>query len=295
MKEINLDSNIKVKLPSYMDFLNLLIDDKQFNFTRIQHSELDNLIETYSNVSELIEDINDENWIKLARKSSQSKLYQQWHNPNEDGLKKIANMFKVIYHNTKILPDLLLGISTGVGFGTVFGDYDLNHPIQKKRITILKELTKNSDSLYHAGVIRHFGVMGESYDFFKKINEIGVNVIVFGPEYLKYLKNEFNILKFNHIEIPYKYTINQLDEFINKIKGTAVKGGTNLVLSSAGHPISANLSLELKDTGISSLDIGRGFDWNLKKYIKDSNQIKGIWLNQPEENFKKYINKLRNG
>jgi hypothetical protein len=278
-----------------MDFIKFLSNGQQFNFTRLQHNDLDCLIEVYPNISELLSDIDNQHWKKISSKISQSKSYKNWHNPNQIGLQKIMNMFKVVYENTSLIPNLLLGVSTGVGFGTTFGDYDINNPIQKKRISILKSLTKKSDSLYHAGVVRHMGVMNESYDFFKRLNELGVDVITFGPLYMKSMKDEFNISKFHQIEIPYKYAINNLDELIDKVVELASKFKNPLILSSAGHPITANLSLELKNTNISSLDIGRGFDWNLKKYRNQWDEISGPWLNHPENYLKQHIIQLRNG
>lgn len=295
MKNIYLNREIKVILPDYNHFVNFLSKGEQFNFTRLQHNDLDCLIEVYPHISELLTDIDNQNWKKISLRISQSKSYKNWHNPNKIGLEKIINMFRVVYENTSLIPNLLLGVSTGVGFGTTFGDYDDNNPIQKKRISILKSLTKNSESLYHAGVVRHMGVMNESYDFFKKLNELDVDVIAFGPSYMKCMQNEFKISKFHQIEIPYKYAINDLDNLIDDIMELAIKFKNPLVISSAGHPITANLSLELKNTNISSLDIGRGFDWNLKKYRNQWNEISGAWLNHPEHYLKQHINKLRYG
>ena len=293
MKELHLSNGLKVILPTYTKFTDFISKGTQFNFTRLQHNDLDCLIEVYPDINELLSDISNQNWPKLSLKISRSKSYREWHKPNEIGMAKIENMFKVIYENTSLLPNLLVGISTGVGFGTAFGDYNINNPIQQKRISILKSLTKKSDSLYHAGVIRHMGVMNESYEFFNKLNELNVNVIAFGPLYMKCMKDEFNISKFHQVVIPYKYAINDLDELIGQVKELGIKFKNSLVLSSAGHPITANLSLELKDTNISSLDIGRGFDWNLKGYRNEWEKISGPWLNQPEDILKNHIIRLR--
>ena len=113
----------------------------------------------------------------------------------------------------------------------------------------------------------------------------------------KISKNEqFNYTRIQHaIPDVLIESYSDINNLIDDIIELAIKFKNPLVISSAGHPITANLSLELKNTNISSLDIGRGFDWNLKKYRNQWNEISGAWLNHPEHYLKQHINKLRYG
>jgi hypothetical protein len=293
MKVIS-ESGVNLLVPSYIYFVNKIKNEEQFNYSRAQHGEWDSLLEVYPNTNSLLSDINDQNWKKLSLQISKSAGYKTWHHPiNSDVLSKFENHYRVIYENNNLLPDLHLGVTNDFGFGDIFRKKGANKINYEKRVPILIKFTEKSSKLYHAGIPRHMGVMDESYDFFKKLNDLDSTIIVVGPSYMKLFKDEFKIKNFHQISTPQKGAIHIIDDIVKDILLLSDKKKRVLVISSLGSTISTNLALGLKDTGISSFDVGRGFDWNLKKYKNNFEELGGMWLRQPAEGFIKYVKNIR--
>lgn len=286
---------LNTTLINYQYFIDLLKSNKSFLFTRIQHGEWDSLIDTHSDFSQLLQNVKENNWKTLADTVKSSLAYKYWNNPNESALEKIALMYKVIYENNNIIPNLHLGITADAGLGNSFsGSFGINSPYHKKRIKLVNEFTKNCKNIYNGGLPRHMGVMGEFYDFFNQINEMEIDVIIIGADYLSVVSEEFNITKFHHIKIPYKFAINSIDTQVNQLMDLVSKLKNPLIIGVASHPISAFISYTLRNTNASFFDVGRGIDWNLKKYMNKYPQMEGAWLKSAnEQSLKKYIKKLR--
>lgn len=293
MKTIK-ESGVTLLVPSYNYFVDKIKNEEQFNYSRAQHGEWDSLVEVYPNVDSILTDISNQNWKELSKRISKSAGYKTWHHPiNSNVLTKFENHYKVIYENNKLLPDLHLGVTNDFGFGDIFRKRGRTKVNYEKRIPILTKFTENSTKLYHAGIPRHMGIMNESYDFFSKLNDLDSTVIVVGPSYMSLFESEFNIKNFYQISTPHKGAIHLLDNIVEDILSYSKNKKRVIVISSLGSTITTNLALELKDTGISSFDVGRGFDWNLKKYKNKFPELGGMWLNHSEDGFVRYIKSIR--
>lgn len=296
MKEIIDSGNLKVRYFNYDYFLDLLKNNKQFNYSRVQHALADVLIESYSNFNELINDIESNDWGKIAKKVVDGKnlVLKVWHDTNKSIVNEFAAAYQIIYENNSLIPNMHLGVSAGIGFGmNSHGNLSEHHPTQKKRANVLDVLTKKAPIRYHAGLPRHMGVMGEAYDFFKKLNELDIDVVLYGPEYMEIFKEEFGINKFHHFKTLPNGEIGRLETHIPEIINYSLKLDKPFIINSTGHIISQILAYNLKDTNISNFDIGVGFNLSLKNYQKRYPNIKTPEFDQPEDRLKKFISKIR--
>lgn len=297
MKKVAITNDVNGWLPDISDFIKLIENGTKFNYTRYQHGESDVISETYKdNIQSFYDDFNNKNFEKISSLVKTHPTQIHWNGLSDNFVKHMSIMWEVLYHKENLIPSLMLGVSSGVGFGKVFGEGSHNDAFQKRRDEILKFLVGNSNNIYHGGISRHMGVMNETYDLFSKLNEMEVNVVMFGPSHLKLFENEFNINKFHHIEIPFKNAVDSLDETIPKVIELSSKLSNSIIFNSTGHLISANLVYHLKDTNISSFDFGKGFDWNLRNRNDFKNEFRGVWLSAANElQLQNYIKKLRNG
>lgn len=296
MKEIIDSGNIKVRYFNYDYFLDLLKNNKQFNYSRVQHALADVLIESYSNFNELIGDIESNDWEKIANKVVNAKhlVLKVWHQTDKSIVNELAAAYQIIYENNSLIPNIHLGVSAGIGFGmNGHGNLPESHPTQQKRANVLNTLTNKSPIRYHAGLPRHMGVLGETYDFFKKLNEMDVDVVIYGPTYMKLFKEEFDINKFYHFETLPTGEVGRLETHIPKIINYSLNLKNPLIINCTGHIISQILAYNLKDTNISNFDIGVGFNWSLKKYQTQYPEIKKPWFDQTDERLKNFISKIR--
>lgn len=298
MKEVVDSGNVKVLYADHEYFINKLKNKEQFNYTRVQHGILDLLIETYNReVPTLLDAIQNERWIDIATNviKHNNRIIQVWHKSSESLLNEFASSYRIIYENSSLVPNLHLGVSAGVGFGmNAHGNLPESNAMQQYRAKVLETLTQKSPKLYHGGLSRHMGVMGDTFDFFNKLNDIGVDVLIYGPQYMKEYKNVFNIKKFHHLPIPDYGAIHQINKAFPTMIEYCSKLENPLIINCCGHTISLLLAYNLKDTNISNFDIGRGFDWSLKDYVLKNTDIKNPWLTQPEHLLREYVNKIRN-
>ena len=298
MNKVDGGAGLMVHLPHYTDFVELINSNKKFNFTRLQHGEFDVISESYGeNISQFYKDWDSFDYENITNQIVNHHVYKLWHGDGKDLFDATLLMLKVLREKNELIPSLMLGVSTGVGFGKFFGEGSDTTPWQIKRNKLLLKILEDyNQPIYHSGIPRHMGVMEETYDFFNKLNELNVDVVVFGADYLSLLKDEFKINSFTHITIPYKHAVESLNDTIKELIDKSTKLNNPIIFNSTGHLISANLAYYLNETNLSSFDFGRGFDWNLKKYRTQYPQIEGAWLTHTNEHLlKTYIKTIRNG
>jgi hypothetical protein len=298
MKEVVDSGNLKVLYANYDYFLDKISKNEQFNYTRIQHAIPDVLIESYSDINNLIDDIKFEKWDKIAQQviDKEHGVLKFWHNVDIPIADKFELAYKIIYENNSLIPNLHLGVSAGIGFGmNGHGNLHETHPMQKKRSLILQLMTQKSQKIFHGGLPRHMSVMGETFDFFNKLNEMDVDVVIYGPMYMKEYANVFKINRFHHLPISPKGAIGEVDTIIPMLIEYCSKLNNPLILNCTGHIISLLLAYELRNTNISNFDIGLGFNWYIKDYLKNNHpEINNPWIRQPDHLLRRYISEIRN-
>lgn len=296
MKEVLDSGNLKVLYANYEYFLDKILKNEQFNYSRVQHAIPDVLIESYSDLNELISDIQFQRWDKIAQQviDADNPVLKVWHRADIDIVDKFRDAYRIIYENNSIVPNLHLGVSAGIGFGmNSHGNLPEHHPMQKKRSLILQLLTQKSEKIFHAGLPRHMGVMGEVHNFFNGLNMMDVDVVIYGPEYMKVFKDAYNINKFHHFPIKKTGAIGEIDYMIPKIIDYCDNLKTPLIINCTGHIISLLFAYRLKDTNISNFDIGRGFDWSIRDYITKNTDSINPWFKQSEAVLREYVNRIR--
>lgn len=298
MKEVIDSGNLKVSYATHTYFLDLFKQKQQFNFTRVQHGLLDVLIESYNDINELLKDIQTQDWVKIATQVIQANhgVLQFWYKTDDDFLNKFAAAYQIIYKNNSIIPSLHLGVSSGIGFGpNAFGNLPDTHPMQQKRALTLKVLTQTADKLYHAGLPRHMSVMGETFDFFNQLNQMNADVVIYGPMYMKEYRDVFKINNFYHLPMKSSGAIGDIETTFPYLIDFCSKLNNPIILNSGGHYISQLLAYNLRNTTISSFDIGRGFNWNIREILKTKYpEVNNPWIRQPEHYLRHYISEIRN-
>lgn len=297
MKDVIDSGNVKVSYAPYTYFLDLFEKNQQFNYTRVQHGILDVLIESYDDINQLIKDIQTQQWYKIASiviKKNHGVL-QVWHQTDDDILDKFASAYKIIYENNSLIPNLHLGVSAGIGFGkNGHGSLPEIHPMQKKRAHVLKVMTERADVVYHAGLPRHMSVMGETFKFFSRLNQMNADVVIYGPVYMKEYRNIFKINKFHHLPIISKGAIGQIDKIFPQLINYCTKLENPIIINCTGHIISQLLAYNLKNTSISNFDIGIGFNWNIREILKTKYpDVNNPWIREPEHRLRRYIAEIR--
>ena len=296
MKEVVDSGNLKVLYANYDYFLDKISKNEQFNYTRIQHAIPDVLIESYSDINNLIDDIKFEKWNKIAQQviDKEHGVLKFWHNVDIPIVDKFELAYKIIYDNNSLIPNLHLGVSAGIGFGmNGHGNLHETHPMQIKRSYVLQLMTQKSQRIFHGGLPRHMGVMGEVFNFFNALNMMDVDVVIYGPEYMKVFKEVYKINKFHHFSIKKVGAIGEIDYMIPKIIEYSNNLKNPLILNCTGHIISLLFAYNLKDTNISNFDIGRGFDWPIRDYITKNTDSTNPWFKVPESQLREYVNQIR--
>jgi hypothetical protein len=297
MKKVIDSGNLQVSYAPYTYFLNLLKNKQQFNYTRVQHGICDVLIESYSNVNDLINDIRTQKWGIIASNVIQSnnRVLEVWHKTDKSILNELASAYKIIYENDALIPNLHLGVSTGIGFGkNSFGNLAETNQMQKNRALVMQVLTERANTIYHGGLPRHMSIMDETFDFFNSLNEMNVDVVIYGPIYMKKYAEVFNIRRFHHLTISPSGAIGEIDSVFPKLINYCNKLDNPLILNCSGHIISLLLAYNLRNTNISSFDIGLGFNWYIKEYLKiHYPEIKNPWLKQPKNKLKQHVLNIR--
>jgi len=289
VKKVNLEhTNISVGYPSIEYFTDKLRSGNPYYFLKINHGIIDAYVKAYQSngkLSELKELINRKEYRVIAK-----ELYLQFSN-EQWGFKhynltsftvvdKLESFTKIFFEYQNYIPKLEMGISAGVGLGDVFGTYYPNHPNQIGRFDVLNMVTElNSNSPYfHSGLFKHYSIMGEADELFKKANEYGYKVVMLGPQYLRLFQSRYNISDFKHIEIPVKGAIDYLDDYIDEL--LKVHNEKTLFLPSCGHILSTYILDKIKDTNIIGMDMGRSFDWDIKEHqTNESTMAQGdVWI-----------------
>lgn len=302
MKEVVDSHNLKVLYPTYGYFIDKIQRGEQFSYTRVQHAIADLLIESYGlgldDLNNLLRDIQLKNYNNLADKvvHSKNKIFEVWNNYTKDSLKHFSLAYKVMCENNSLIPHLHLAVSANTGFGmNSFGSLPENHPMQQTRALVLQIMTQSATNRYHAGLPRHMSVMGETFDFFDKLNKLDVDVVIYGPRWFDSYKETFNIKKFYHFKTLDRSELSVVDDSISSIIEKCKSLKNPLILNCTGHIISNILSYRLKDTNISNFDIGIGFNWQIRDYLKNNYpEVNNPWIRQPENLLKQYISNIRN-
>lgn len=309
MKQVTLEhTDILIKYPSIDYFISILRDSNPYQFLRFNHGIIDSFVDGYDNYDVLIKQAEQNEFKAISDTIYNGYKNSQWgfnyYNLNsESTLDKINAFVKIFFLTNSYIPKLEMGISSGVGMGYVFGTYAPDFPIQLKRNDVIKRISKLTNTKYfHSGIFRHFSVMGDMFKFFNVANELNYNIITIGPNYLRLLKETYNISKFNMVSTPTKGAADFLDEYINDIKGIIKSNSKNILLTSVGTIGSCYIAEKLKDENIISIDIGRSLDWDLRQYQStEPTMPKGdCWISPAgrgdvSEIYKNYINNLRNG
>lgn len=308
MKKVKLEhTDISVNYPSIDYFLDKLRSGNPYYFLKINHGIIDAYVKAYQSkgqISQLKELVQLKKYRKIANQLYKNFADAKWgfkhyNLESKTIIDKLEVFTKVFFEYKNYIPKLETGISAGVGLGDVFGTYPHNDPKQLGRFEILKLVTElNSDTEYfHSGLFKHYSIMGEVDKLFQTANECGYKVIMLGPEYLRLFNEKYTIDDFKHIQIPPKGAIDYLDDYIEELM--KFKDDKVLFLPSCGHILSTYILDKIKDTNIIGMDMGRSFDWSIKNHQNsEPTMAKGdVWYspNRNENEYKKYINNLRNG
>jgi hypothetical protein len=297
MKEVTDSGNLKVLYPSYTYFLDLLKAKKQFNYTRIQHGVSDVLIESYSDINELLKDIQSQDWLKISTQVVQANhgVLQFWHKTSNPILEKFAASYRIMYEGNSLIPNLHLGVSAGIGFGkNGHGSLLETNPMQQNRALVMQTLTQRVDKIYHGGIPRHMSVMGETFDFFDKLNQMEFDVVIYGPMYMKEYRNIFKINSFHHLPIAPTGAIGEIENIFPQLIEYCTKLKNPLILNCSGHIISQLLAYNLRNTSISNFDIGIGFNWNIREILRTKYpDVNNPWIRKNENFLKKCILNIR--
>jgi len=309
VKKVTLEhTDILIKYPSIDYFIEKLENNNPYYFLRFNHGIIDSFVDGYDNYDILIEKAKQKQFNLIADTIYDGYKNSQWgfnhYNLNsESTIDKINSFVKIFFETNSYIPNLEMGISTGVGMGYVFGTYAPDFPIQVNRNNVIKKITKLTNTEYfHSGIFRHFSVMGDMIRFFNSVNELNYNIIVIGPNYLRLLKEKYNISKFTMISTPTKGAADFLDNYIDDIQNVLKLHSKNLLLTSVGTIGSCYIAEKLRNTNLIGIDIGRSLDWDLREYqSKEPTMPKGdCWISPAgrgdvSQIYKNYINSLRNG
>jgi hypothetical protein len=300
-------TDVEVFLPTIDFFIDKLERGENFHFLRANHGILDIFIESFSRAgrlqlkkfSKLVDEkAYDEIAEKLTGKHKKKK--KSAHGKATSFDEKIKSFLRVFFDHKNLSDKFMIGVSVDVGLDTVWGrmpEIVDGKPtnLQLNREILLSFFFSRDDSYYHAGVIKHYTVMGEMNRFFDYLNGNNYTVIFLGPSYFRLFKDYFK--KFVHISTPNNGAIDFYDSYIEEIKKKSVEEKIFLFHAS-GHIGSAYLAEKTKNEKFSAFDIGRSFDWFLKKHLETEPDVcarEECWVRNTDlRKIKRHIKNLRN-
>jgi hypothetical protein len=312
LKKVNLENtDFSVLLPEVEYFVNKIKNNDVFHFIRANHGIFDNFGFTFADDFSKLENLlTIKNYKKISEKIISYVETKGWYKDGEN-IKYYFNQQKStedkLYYFIKLFTEyksfsekINIGVSLGVGLGDIFGTYHAGHPIQERRKTSLIELTKNSNGdYYHSGIIKHYSIMGEFKQIIDVCNDLDFNIVFLGHRDIDLIKNEYDIKNYYFIEIPKIGAADEFDDTIEKVLEIKNNQRKTILLSSCGHILSFYLSYKLISTDIFLLDIGKSFEYEIKKYLpEDAWKPYDDWAwphggDTPIDRYIEYIKNLR--
>ena len=313
------DSNIDVILPSVEWFLRRLENNDPFHHLRVNHATIDkycwkfipNLPEIPHNLGGVPTSLSnaiefekldefitlgkyEDIWKALLTQDSFSYFVEQ-----NTVAEKLRTFVDVFHKYKDISPKFDIAVSLGVGLGPIWGRYYDAFPLQQGRKRVIDLITKKSKYPYfHSGALRHFGIMGELYHFFERINQMGFQIVFLGPEYLKLFEEEYKIENFHHIVTPMRRALDTYGDNLEEVKKIRDEKGKTILFHSTGHVAAGWIADYLKDDlDIWGIDIGRSFDWDIKNKVRKYPELvfPTKWTEVDKHQMVEHIKRLRNG
>jgi hypothetical protein len=301
VKTVNLEyTNIPAYIPGIDYFLNKIKRDEPFQFMRMNHGFVDVFKLTYKNWYKLQPHLEQKRYNEIA--GWISNIYKaeglglgNWHKYSDKQKALIKNLIEMVFEYENLPNSVHIGISMGVGLGTHWGIWNESHPVQEHRTKFARILTDvTKQTYYYAGIMKHYTIKGEWGRVFKLLNEKDFNVIFVGPDTFGGFGEIFKIKNFEFIQIPRVGAIDNVDEYITKIKEIdSSSDKPTMLFTQCGHIISAGITKEIMDTDIYSFDIGRSFDILMKERFKDGDTAFKCWTSLDMNGLNNYVDNLR--
>lgn len=305
------NTDLWVYLPSIEYYIDRIRNNDYFHFIRVNHGILDNFGFTYGDdMSSLSESLKNKDYEKISHEIVNYVKSKGWYKSGENiahyfersksTQEKLKHFVEVFTEYKNITPKLEIGVSMGVGLGDCFGTYLPNDPIQLRRKTALYTLMKHSPyEFFHSGISKHYSLMGEYQKMFDVLAELNFHVIFMGHDLVGMVKDVYDIKNYHYIEIPNVDAADNFDDYISQIKNIKSENENVMLFYSSGHILSAYLAYQLKDESMFAFDIGKSFEYDIKKLLpKDRWQPYDDWAwpnnnDAPVDMYLQYIYNIR--
>jgi len=288
---------IPVILPTLEWFLQRIENNDPYHFLRVNHATIDKYCWKFiiSNATKIADNMGGvptnpwENQLPLSKLDeylTEGKYQEIWEglmSQNSFGYfvnqkthgEKLRTFIDVFHQNKDISPKFDIGISLGVGLGTIWGRYAQEHPLQTGRFRVVNLFSQKTNHMYfHSGVLRHFAIMGELPKLFNRLNDLGHQIVFLGPAYMKHFQQQYNIKNFHHIVTPLRTALDGYGDNIKEVQKIRDDYGKTILLHSTGHVAAGWIAYQLKDDmDIWGLDIGRSFDLDIVNKVKNDKSV----------------------
>ena len=278
-------------------FLQRIENNDPYHFLRVNHATIDKYCWKFiiSNATKIADNIGGvptnpwENQLPLSKLDeylTEGKYQEIWEglmSQNSFGYfvnqkthgEKLRTFIDVFHKNKDISPKFDIGISLGVGLGTIWGRYAQEHPLQTGRFRVVNLFSQKTNHMYfHSGVLRHFAIMGELPKLFNRLNDLGHQIVFLGPAYMKHFQQQYNIKNFHHIVTPLRTALDGYGDNIKEVQKIRDDYGKTILLHSTGHVAAGWIAYQLKDDmDIWGLDIGRSFDLDIANKVKNDKSV----------------------
>jgi len=262
-------------------WINELENNKTFSFVKANHGIFDTMLRTRKNINPNNLKLKDLPLHMFNCRHKNNKLVSQ-----ETYCEIIKSMLRNTYSYDKSPENFYVGISNSNGIWTVEST---------PRNIFINKICKNSKrSFLHGGLIRRYSISGEIFKLFDYLNSNNFNVNVIGADYCSNYNRFFKNM--NHIKIPIRNALNDIDLIIDKAKNQIKDKEKNIffVTLTTG---SFYFCEKMQTENCTVIDIGRAFDWLIQDidYAKSQPWIKKDILkkgNHLTNKIKKYDNLL---
>lgn len=286
---------IQVILPTLEWFLQRIEQNDPYHFLRVNHATIDkycwkfvpntsipkntggvpdNPWENQLSYSELDEYLSTKNYDELWKALMSQNSFGYFVNQKTHG-EKLRTFLDVFHKNKDLSSKFDIGISLGVGLGTIWGRYAQEHPLQSARFRVVNKFSQNSNHMYfHSGILRHFDIMGELPKLFNRLNDLGHQIVFLGPSYMKHFEKRYDIKNFHHIVTPLRTALDGYGNNVKEVQNIRDEYGKTILLHSTGHIAAGWIAYQLKDDNdIWGLDIGRSFDLGITNIAKNDKSV----------------------